>query len=80
MASATLSSDVKGIRGLSIHGIKDGEPPLVIIDGKEALEEDAISKLAPDRIKSFSILKDKSAANCLWRKREKWSADCHFTY
>ena len=60
-ASATLSSDVKGIRGLSIHGIKDGEPPLVIIDGKEALEEDALSKLSPDRIKSFSILKDKSA-------------------
>ncbi len=60
-ASATLSSDVKGIRGLSIHGIKDVEPPLVIIDGKEALEEDALSKLSPDRIKSFSILKDKSA-------------------
>ncbi len=60
-ATATLSSDVKGIRGLSIHGIKDGEPPLVIIDGKEALEEDALSKLSPDRIKSFSILKDKSA-------------------
>ena len=59
--SATLSSDVKGIRGLSIHGVKDGEPPLVIIDGKEALEEDALSKLSPDRIKSFSILKDKSA-------------------
>ena len=37
--------------------------PLVFIDGKEALEEDAISKLAPDRIKNFTILKDKSATD-----------------
>lgn len=36
---------------------------MVIIDGKEALEEDAISKLAPDRIKNFTILKDKSATD-----------------
>ena len=66
--SATLSSDVKGIRGLTIHGIKDGESPLVIIDGKEVVEADALSKLSPDRIKSLSILKDKSAATIYGEK------------
>lgn len=49
------------ISGSSVHGIKNGEEPLIIIDGKEALEKDALSKLAPDHIKSLSILKDKSA-------------------
>ena len=46
--------------GVTVHGIK-GEEPLVIIDGKEAMEKDALSKLAPDHIKSISVLKDKSA-------------------
>ena len=45
------------------HVAQAKKKPLVIIDGKEALEEDAISKLAPDRIKSFTILKDKSATD-----------------
>ena len=45
------------------HVAQDKKKPLVIIDGKEALEEDAISKLAPDRIKNFTILKDKSATD-----------------
>ncbi|WP_294553371.1 M56 family metallopeptidase [uncultured Bacteroides sp.] len=49
------------INGINVHGVKEGEQPLVIIDGKEALEKDALSKITPDRIKSFSILKDKSA-------------------
>nr|WP_255508784.1 TonB-dependent receptor plug domain-containing protein [Bacteroides sp. GM023] len=49
------------VNGISVHGIKNGEEPLIIIDGKEAMEKDALSKLAPDHIKSFSILKDKSA-------------------
>ena len=49
------------ISGSSVHGIKNSEEPLIIIDGKEALEKDALSKLAPDHIKSLSILKDKSA-------------------
>ena len=46
--------------GVTVHGIK-GEEPLVIIDGKEAMEKDALSKLAPDHIKSISVLKNKSA-------------------
>ncbi len=46
--------------GVTVHGIK-GEEPLVIIDGKEAMDKDALSKLAPDHIKSISVLKDKSA-------------------
>ena len=46
--------------GVTVHGIK-GEEPLVIIDGKETMEKDALSKLAPDHIKSISVLKDKSA-------------------
>ena len=45
------------------HVAQAKKKPLVIIDGKEALEEDAISKLAPDRIKNFTILKDKSATD-----------------
>ena len=49
------------INGITAHGVKEGEQPLVIIDGKEALEKDALSKITPDRIKSFTILKDKSA-------------------
>ncbi|WP_277135471.1 MULTISPECIES: M56 family metallopeptidase [Bacteroides] len=50
------------INGINVHGVKEGEQPLVIVDGKEALEKDALSKIAPDRIKSITILKDKSAA------------------
>lgn len=46
--------------GVSIYGIK-GEQSLVIIDGKEAMDKDALSKLVPDHIKSISVLKDKSA-------------------
>ena len=53
--------------GVTVHEIK-GEEPLVIIDGKEAMEKDALSKLAPDHIKSISVLKDKSARGCLRRK------------
>ncbi|WP_367891795.1 TonB family protein [Bacteroides congonensis] len=49
------------INGINVHGVKEGEHPLVIVDGKEALEKDALSKIAPDRIKSITILKDKSA-------------------
>ena len=45
------------------HVAQAKKKPLAIIDGKEALEEDAISKLAPDRIKNFTILKDKSATD-----------------
>ena len=49
------------INGITVHGVKEGEQPLVIVDGKEALEKDALSKIAPDRIKSISILKSETA-------------------
>ncbi len=49
------------INGINVHGVKEGGQPLVIVDGKEALEKDALSKISPDRIKSITILKDKSA-------------------
>ena len=58
-STLNVSSGTKG-NGVSIYGIK-GEQPLVIIDGKEAMDKDALSKLAPDHIKSISVLKDKSA-------------------
>ena len=54
------NSGFKVNNGVTVHGIK-GEEPLVIIDGKEAMEKDALSKLAPDHIKSISVLKIKSA-------------------
>ena len=54
------NSGFKVNNGVTVHGIK-GEEPLVIIDGKEAMEKEALSKLAPDHIKSISVLKDKSA-------------------
>ena len=54
------NSGFKVNNGVTVHGIK-GEEPLLIIDGKEAMEKDALSKLAPDHIKSISVLKDKSA-------------------
>ena len=54
------NSGFKVNNGVTVHGIK-GEEPLVIIDGKETMEKDAMSKLAPDHIKSISVLKDKSA-------------------
>ena len=54
------NSGFKVNNGVTVHGIK-GEEPLVIIDGKETMEKDALSKLAPDHIKSIFVLKDKSA-------------------
>ena len=54
---------VSPINGINIHGVKEDKQPLVIVDGKEVLEKDALAKLAPDRIKSFTILKDKSATS-----------------
>ena len=39
----------------------NGGDPLVIIDGKEVLGEDPLYKISPDRIRSISVLKDKSA-------------------
>ena len=51
------------MNGINVHGVKEDKQPLVIVDGKEVSEKDALSKLAPDRIKSFTILKDKSATS-----------------
>ena len=55
------AGDINGVGTINIHGVKEGEQPLVIVDGKEALEKDALSRIAPDHIKSITILKDKSA-------------------
>lgn len=55
------TSFINGVGSVNIHGVKDGEQPLVIVDGKEVLEKDTLSKISPERIKSISILKDKTA-------------------
>ena len=39
----------------------DGGKPLVIIDGKEATDDDPLANISPDRIRSISVLKDKTA-------------------
>ena len=54
-------NSVPGIGGLPIRGVYDGEEPLVVIDGKEVLGPSALSKVSPDRIKSFSVLKSEAA-------------------
>ena len=54
-------NSVPGIGGLPMRGVYDGEEPLVVIDGKEVLEPNALSKISPDRIKSFSVLKSEAA-------------------
>ena len=38
-----------------------GGKPLVFIDGEEAIGEDPLSSISPDRIESVSVMKDKSA-------------------
>ena len=38
-----------------------GGKPLVFIDGKEALGDDPLSNISPDRIRSMSVMKDKQA-------------------
>ena len=54
-------NSIPGIGGLPIRGVYDGEEPLVVIDGKEVLGPNALSKVSPDRIKSFSVLKSEAA-------------------
>ena len=39
----------------------DGGKPLVIFDGKEASGDDPLANISPDRIRSISVLKDKTA-------------------
>lgn len=39
----------------------DGGKPLVLIDGKEATGDDPLANISPDRIRSISVLKDKTA-------------------
>ena len=60
-------NSVPGIGGLPMRGVYDGEEPLVVIDGKEVLEPNALSKISPDRIKSFSVLKSEAALEALLR-------------
>ena len=61
-------NSVPGIGGLPIRGVYDGEEPLVVIDGKEVLEPNALSKISPDRIKSFSVLKSEAALEAYGEK------------
>ena len=59
--TGTLSSGTKVGNSLILHGVEEGKQPLIIINDKEVSDKEALSKIAPDRIKSFSILKDASA-------------------
>ena len=61
-------NSVPGIGGLPMRGVYDGEEPLVVIDGKEVLEPNALSKISPDRIKSFSVLKSEAALEAYGKK------------
>ena len=61
-------NSVPGIGGLPIRGVYDGEEPLVVIDGKEVLGPNALSKVSPDRIKSFSVLKSEAALEAYGNK------------
>ena len=61
-------NSVPGIGGLPMRGVYDGEEPLVVIDGKEVLEPNALSKISPDRIKSFSVLKSEAALEAYGEK------------
>ena len=61
-------NSVPGIGGLPIRGVYDGEEPLVVIDGKEVLEPNALSKISPGRIKSFSVLKSEAALEAYGEK------------
>jgi len=57
-----------GIGGLAVRGVYGAEEPLVVIDGKEVLGPNALSKISPDRIKSFSILKSDAALEAYGEK------------
>ena len=46
--------------GVTFHSVS-GKKPLVYIDGKEAVGEEALSSVSPERIKSISVMKDKAA-------------------
>ena len=46
--------------GINFYSANGGKP-LIIIDGKEAIGEDPLSKISPDQIRSISVLKDKSS-------------------
>ena len=46
--------------GVTFHSVS-GKNPLVYIDGKEAVGEEALSSVSPERIKSISVMKDKAA-------------------
>ena len=44
------------MNSISLHGLKEGEQPLVVIDGKEALDKTILTTLSPNRIKSIEVL------------------------
>ena len=55
------------INGINIHGMKEGEQPLVIVDGKE-ISMNAMERMNPSDIESVSVLKD-SASIKIYGKR-----------
>ena len=57
---SVLTSGKKKV-AISVQGISGEGKPLVIIDGKEATGDDPLANISPDRIRSISVLKDKSA-------------------
>ena len=50
-----------GLKFGTTRDIKPGNEPLVFVDGKEVFGEQPLSKLSPERIRSISVLKDKTA-------------------
>ena len=66
--TGTLSSGTKVGNSLTLYGVEEGKQPLIIINDKEVSDKEALSKIAPDRIKSFSILKDKTATSIYGEK------------
>ena len=57
---SVLTSGKKKV-AISVQGISGEGKPLVIIDGKEATGDDPLANISPDRIRSISVLKDKTA-------------------
>ena len=50
---------------MTLYGVEEGKQPLIIINDKEVSDKEALSKIAPDRIKSFSIFFQTKAAICI---------------
>lgn len=53
------TSSVSVVKGINLYGVKEGEPLLYIVNGKEVSKE-YLSTIETERIKSISILKNES--------------------